>query len=94
MRRSKGALAFWGGAVFGGLGYLDYWLSRNHPEYTLSETGRTWFNCQHPVGEAAFLLFWGRLTLWFIPHIVKPARAARASRAVAAVSGSLAAPKE
>lgn len=91
MRRSRGALAFWAGTI-GTLGLIDYYLDRNYPEYTLSNTNRTWMFCHHPLGVAVFLGTWAGLTRWYLPHIIVPAWGAR--KAVAAVSRSLAAPKE
>ena len=38
---------------------------------TLSAVTRTVFQTHRIEGRIAFLLFWGALTAWFVPHIVR-----------------------
>lgn len=58
-------------AAIGGLIIYDIRCDRDDiPGNTLSEVIRTHVRTHHPVGRAAFLLGWGTLTAWFVPHIL------------------------
>lgn len=61
--------AVWFSAI-GGLTVLDVWCHRNEtPGDTLSEVTRAVFHTDKPAGRAAFAVFWGALSYWFVPHI-------------------------
>lgn len=84
---------FWG-SVLVGFGLFDWWAHRHVPRWTLSWTGRRWYRMEeHAVGEYALLGTWGGLTLWFLPHMINPARLKRATHAAAAVLASATAEK-
>lgn len=64
---------------FGGIGTMlaaDVAVHLMYPdmEVTFSHQCRNRLHVEHPVGEAFLYLGWGALTVWFLPHIVRPAR--------------------
>lgn len=79
--RREAALGAWGAAI-GTMVAADVYLHRTIPECTLSHVSRSTLRVEHPVGEALFVAGWGALSVWLIPHIVRPARLSRRARAV------------
>lgn len=63
-------------ALLGGMAALDVYCDRNTTTGdTLSEVTRATFRTHHPLGRAAFVLCWARLSWWFVPHICRQAEA-------------------
>lgn len=63
-------------ALLGGLAALDLYCDRNATTGdTLSEVTRATFCTHHPIGQAAFVLCWARLSVWLVPHICRRAAA-------------------
>jgi hypothetical protein len=65
------ARKFWV-ATFAGLGIFDLWLAKNATDGdSLSEVAREVFRTETPAGRAALIGFWGALSAWLIPHLLR-----------------------
>lgn len=64
-------VAFWASAITA-LGLFDYWAAKNTIKGdSLSECTRAAFCTHTNAGRIAFVLAWGGLTAWFVPHILR-----------------------
>lgn len=65
------AVGVWVG-IFGALGILDVWASRNEYEGdTLSEVTRDLFHVDTPAGKVALVGGWLGLSAWLLPHLIR-----------------------
>lgn len=70
MRRPV-ASVFWFGTL-GALGLFDFWCARNATVGdSLSECTRAALRTHTWPGRVAFVLAWGGLTAWIVPHILR-----------------------
>lgn len=59
---------FWWGSI-AALAVVDIWAAHVKREGTLSQAGRELFRTNTRAGKIAWILGWGGLSLWFVPHI-------------------------
>lgn len=76
MQPGDKALLFWGSAI-GGLIAADYYCDTRKDETTLSCGIRRVLRVEQPLGEASFVGLVALLNVWFVPHIIRPARIKR-----------------
>ena len=60
----------WAGLIVLGAVFEHYGLRTPNSHSTLSAVTRTVYRTETRVGRIAFLMSWGALTAWFVPHIV------------------------
>lgn len=62
---------FWVASI-GSLAAFDYWASKNAVTGdSLSECTRALLRTNTRPGRVAFVLAWGALTAWLVPHILR-----------------------